>query len=192
MTPTQLNVFIVDAETTGVDIRKDEPVQIAVGKIEGVDKLKIDVIYSQPHCPISPGAEQVHGFTRDKLREKEALRPDLAAQAFNGIIWYGQPALIVGYNILNYDWPLIQNWLKTNTRSPFHAPPCVGVLDIMFYAQAFLGTRKWPKLSDACSRLGVEMGGVPLHDARGDVYLTWKVWKALGKEKGCSFIYSQE
>ena len=92
-----------DLETTGTDIGEDRIVQIAVIRVEpdGAEQSFVSLV--NPGRSIPAAASAVHGIQDDDVREAPsfaALWPRLAV-LFDG-------ADLAGFNILNFDLPLLQ------------------------------------------------------------------------------------
>jgi DNA helicase II / ATP-dependent DNA helicase PcrA len=173
---------VLDLETTGVSTLKDEPVQIAAitfEVIKGVymETQSLDTLII-PGVAISEGAAKVHGISMKKARS-EGLAIPIAVPLILNYFWKAQPCALIGYNLINFDLPMLWNWLAKYNPSRFKFPPVSLVYDVMFMVQSFLGARKWPKLEAAAKALNVPLPKENLHDAFVDVELTWAVFRAL-------------
>jgi DNA helicase-2/ATP-dependent DNA helicase PcrA len=165
-------VVVYDTETTGLDVLKDEPVQISAirlnAKGEIVDTLDV---FALPTVPISKGAYDTHGFdeayirTRGGLSQKEAL--EKFAQFCKG-------ATLVGHNSSRFDLPLLRRRYKAHGLPPLDIK---GEYDTLTLAKLFLPTLKNHKLSTLCERFSLV--NVRAHDALSDITATAGVLGAL-------------
>jgi DNA polymerase III epsilon subunit-like protein len=182
--------IVVDLETTGVKVLEDLPVQLAY-EVYFVNTEKKIWLQNEADCfwinpkpkSIDPQAEMTHGISQTFLdRKGEGL--SLVASKWHSVIWNYHPTYLIGYNIINFDFPIIVNWLYHYSKGKFKFPPLLGILDVMFLAQRHFKMRGWPKLSESARKLNLEFNEEDLHDARDDVRLTWRVfakirgWKA--------------
>ena len=173
------NHIVIDFETTGVDPMVDLPVQVAIGVWDKDGKevlLKSHIL--DPRQPVDPGAEKVHGVTA-KMIAKDGKSLTWFAKSWHEIIWAHQPAVVLGYNLINFDWPILQRVVHGNTKGRFKFPPVERIVDVMFLAQRFFKMRKWPKLIESVNRLNIPHDPDEFHDALADVIYTWKVYKKL-------------
>lgn len=173
-----VNHLVVDIESTGLSTLWDEPVQIAIGKVDTQGEIHTEVFWSRTEREINPKAQEVHGITPEVLKQK-GMPPELAAQRYVDTVRQYDPCIIIGYNFINFDQPMLQSWLFRNIKGYFKFPPCVAIFDAMFLARDYFKQKKWPKLIDAARRLGIPFRPEELHDAKEDVRLTWEVYKKL-------------
>lgn len=186
-----------DLETTGVNICKDQPVQIA-GLVAWVDEAaktwrlvreeSFLVKLESMQVRINPKALEKHGIT-------EEMAMDEGKDTWEAAEWWRalgllRPVKLVGYNCLTFDYPMMVNFTERCSRQPiFKHPSLVGVVDVMhLVSPAFAG--KWPKLEFAAKKYEVEVPeGGRLHEALTDVRLTWGVycklhrWTEIGKAR---------
>ena len=172
---------VFDLETTGLDICKDEPIQLffAEGDIE-TGELKDELLL---HCygeqPISREATAIHGFKIDWLKEN-GIKAVHAANTVINYMWKHQPLAFVGHNCMNFDFPMLQNWLRNYGSGAFRHAPCCEIYDTMHLCCVHFEQRKWMRLAIAAQSLGIEVP-TDLHDARTDGALCWKIFCALKK-----------
>lgn len=180
----QLNYIVLDMETTGVDILLDEPIQIFMGAAEERgEKIKDELfLYCCGERKISQGAQNVHGISWEYLLNN-GIHAEEAATLVTSFVWNHQPAILVGQNIISFDFPILWNWLARYTPGRFKHPPVCGLLDTMHLANMALGGTRWRKLEALAMELGVPLPEGNLHDAREDGRLTWKVFQELEKKR---------
>jgi len=101
-------IISFDTETTGVDITKDRPVQIALVQKSDPDRVLFNT-FCNPLMEVEKGAVEVHGITPDKYEKA----PDYMAAAWSLSLVLEQlsGAVIVSYNGSVFDLPLINNVL---------------------------------------------------------------------------------
>lgn len=174
-----------DLETTGLDLIHDAPVQFAclvhARKKDERSQLTRKTRLINPgdqYLPIPEGATNVHGI-RDEDVIKEGISAADFCDFYHKLIWKYQPATVIGYNIANFDFPLLQNFLLKHHENRFKHPPILGVFDVMHYASYMLGTKKWLKLGECAKHLSVPYNPSLLHDAMEDVIVTQRVYVAL-------------
>ena len=173
------NHLVFDFETTGVNVMKDLPVQVAIGiwNTEG-KKVLLKSHILNPRMDVSPGAAKVHGINKWVI-QKEGKGLRWFAKAWHELVWAHQPCVVLGYNAINFDWPILQRVLHKHGVGKFPFPPVERIVDVMFLAQRFFQMKKWPKLIASVNRLEIPHDPDSFHDAKYDVLLTWKVYKKL-------------
>lgn len=173
-----MNYIVLDIETTGLSITKDSPIQIAWEvRNENYKLLEQSSIYVKTHY-LNPKITKITRITKEIL-EEEGLSSRDAANIYHSLLWKYYPAVLIGYNIVNFDFPMIQNWLTRHVPGRFKHPPSLGLQDVMFMCCVAFKDKKWPKLVDAGQRLKIDFSIESLHDAGADVNLTWKIFEKL-------------
>ena len=177
-----MNYLTVDIETTGLNLISDLPIQFAyLGAKKapsGTWTTESDAFYIKSLRPIPEAASRVNRITDETLL-RSGIPLGRAAEDYNKLVWSYQPVTLIGYNIINFDLPIIQNWLFDWNPKRFKHPPVEVVIDVMHLAGRHFKTKKWLKLSLAAQKLGIEFDEESLHDALVDVKLTWEVFKLL-------------
>jgi|GEM_PF-3660431 len=167
-----------DIETTGLDIYRNEPIQLAymihneADQFIHEDSFCINVGYKLPDI-----ITEITGQTQEKLARDGISRKD-AVTAWRNIIKRYQPAILIGYNIINFDFPMIQNWINTNCDERFKFPPISQIIDVMIII-ADMRKSKWMKLIDAANAFGIVFKAESLHEALTDVRITWELYKKI-------------
>lgn len=97
-------IVFFDLETTGLDVENDRIVQFAAVRLhlDGSKSVMTHVV--NPGIPISREASEVHGYTNDDVKDKPRFS-NLASETFD----FFQGADLAGYNIRNFDIPLLVN-----------------------------------------------------------------------------------
>jgi DNA polymerase III subunit epsilon len=94
---------VFDLETTGVDVKQDRIVQIAVIRIEPDGSRTTLESLVNPQMPIPPGATAVHGITDDDVRDQPTF-----PQILIKIEEFFAGADLAGYNSIRFDQPLLE------------------------------------------------------------------------------------
>lgn len=104
-----------DLETTGIDVTKERIVEISLLKLFPDGSEKITTLLVNPGIAIPAGASKVHGIF-DLMVANEPSFNEIAGS----ILEIFKDSDISGYNILNYDLPLIRQEFK---RCGIEFPP---------------------------------------------------------------------
>ncbi len=171
----------IDIETTGLDIYKDVPIQMAFNVHNKNDQLVWEhSFYILTAQKLRPIITKITGLTDDTLLSKGIPSGNGVAQ-WRGSIWNFQPATLIGYNIINFDFPMIQNWINANSSQKFKFPPICAIIDVMILIAAERKS-KWLKLAKAAEVYDIDFVAEDLHDAMADVRITWELYKKIRKE----------
>lgn len=161
-------IVVYDTETTGLDLTKDEMVQLAAirmntdGEVTGVFERMII-----PTIPIGEGAYATHGFDMDYILAHGGVSAKEALQEFSAFI---KGAVLVGHNSFRFDAPLIARQLKDNGLPPLEI---AGEYDTLTIAKQFHAGLPNFKLSTLCEKYGIINEAA--HNAYGDIVATGKV-----------------
>ncbi len=161
------NLVIYDTETTGLDLTRDEIVQLSAIKInedgEVVDTFDVMV---EPSVPISEAAYKTHGFDLSYIRAHHGVT---AKEALLGFAEFVKGAVLVGHNNFGYDKPLLARQYKENGLA---LPEIKGEFDTLPIAKLFYPELENYKLSTLCSRFSIV--NECAHNALGDITATGK------------------
>lgn len=174
------DLIFFDLEATGLNITKDQIVQIALIKLPAgggaAEELEMKI---RPDVPISPEASEVHGLYAEDLRDSPRF-PEVAQQIYD-FIGGGD---LAGYNSNRYDVPLLQEefhragiYLDTRTRRLIDA-------QVIFY-------RMEPRTLAAALKFYAGKTMENAHDALADVRATVDVFKGQ-LEKYAGTTYEEE
>lgn len=163
-------VFVFDTETTGVDPKEARIVELGAAHFEGRVFQGPRRVLIDPGVPIPPECAEIHGITDDKVRGK----PDFAAVApsfvahLDGGGGDGEAPILVGYNAIAYDVPLINAEL---VRHGFEeAIDANNVLDPIIFVRWSLRHLRKRDLQSLCAHFGLELGRA--HSAAADAKAT--------------------
>ncbi len=144
----------LDLETTGTDPSRAKIVQFAsVAQCPGFlpPEGTVASFLLDPGCAIPASASAVHGITDEMVRGKLTFDQNLP-QLMQLLHMATQPgAIVTGYNIRRYDWPLLQHALaERGIIVP--TPTFVDVCDLIGWYYRHLPSRK---LTAVAEHLGV-------------------------------------
>ena len=143
------NVVIYDTETTGLDLSKDQAVQISAIKIDrNGDILDTLDLMIEPTVEISQAAYETHGFDLEYIQSHGGLTAKEALERFSAFV---SGCVLVGHNNLAYDKPLVQRQLKENGLPPLHT---LAEYDTLLIAKQFYPRLQNFKLAYRQSRRG--------------------------------------
>ena len=170
------NIVVYDTETTGLDLSKDQVIQIAAVRFNSQGKViatfnRIVV----PTVEISPGARSTIPFDVDKEIREKGIPAEIAYKEFTAFV---KGAVLVGHNSCNYDAQLIGRQLKDLGLPPIDIE-CE--FDTLSIAKQFYPKLSNYKLSTLCSHLGVI--NQDAHNALGDVLATGEVLFRMLQER---------
>ncbi len=170
------NLVVYDTETTGLDIEKDQPVQISAIRLgkegEIVDTLDI---FIEPTVPIEQGAMDTHGFTLDYIRAHGGVSLAEGLIKFSDFV---KDSVLIGHNNFGYDAPLINRLLK---ECDLPALQIVAQYDTLPIAKQFYPTLINYKLETLCAAF--EINNEDAHNALGDITATGKCLCRMIEEK---------
>ena len=162
------NIVIYDTETTGLDLAKDQIIQISAIKINRNGSI-IDT-YDQmviPTIEISKGAQATHHQTTESIKANGGVEAKSALLGFSEFV---RGSVLVGHNSLRFDSPLVKRQLRECGLSPLNVQ---AEYDTMIIAKQFLPKLKNYKLDTLCSHY--RFSNENAHNALGDITATGKV-----------------
>ena len=159
------NIVVYDTETTGLDLMRDEIVQISAIKIgrDGAIKDVLDIMV-EPTVPIGAEAQKTHGFDLDYIRSHGGVTAKEALARFSAFV---KGSVLVGHNSLRFDSPLIRRQLKENGLPEIEIR---AEYDTMTIAGQFHARFPDFKLKTLCFHYGVV--NECAHNAFGDIKAT--------------------
>ena len=108
-------IAFFDLETTGTSIKLDRIIEICIIKINPNGQREKLLERINPEIPISKEASLVHGIYAEDLKDKPTFR-ELARKISDFFL----DSDLAGYNIRNFDLPLIVNeFERVGLKSPF-------------------------------------------------------------------------
>jgi DNA polymerase III subunit epsilon len=177
----ELPWVVVDLETTGVDPKRAQPVEVACVRFEGGVVTDKFVTLVKPFERIPEAATAIHGITNDMVSEYHSL------PAYAGFIAnVARDALPVAYNE-SYDRRIFHRFLEGSDCPAFAMSHWVCPLTIVRDVERVTEGKGWYKLANTCKRWGIDTA--PAHRAEGDATATGQLlWRMSerGKIKSCS------
>ena len=170
------NIVVYDTETTGLDLAKDQIVQLSAIKL-GRDGKIIDTLdlLIEPTIEITQGAYETHGFSLEYIRQNNGISTIEALQKFTE---FTNGCVLVGHNNFAYDKPLVARQLEENGL------PSLNVLaeyDTLVIAKQFYAFLPNFKLATLCSQFNVV--NACAHNALGDITATGQCLLAMLQDK---------
>ena len=167
-----LSAVVLDLETTGLDVRSDQIVQIgALGLIDGqIDTQDIYAVNVNPQIAIPARSARIHGLTAEKLANSPTF--DMVFEDFLAFMGH-RP--IVGFNI-GFDLAIVQNE-AARLGIDWTPPPAIC---LRLLSRAVYGTAQSAMLSnleELASHFNISQDG--RHSALGDARITAEVFIQL-------------
>ncbi len=158
-------IVVYDTETTGLDINKDQIVQLSAIKLNNHGEILDTLdIFIEPTVPIDEEAEKTHGFSLEYIQTHGGLTAEDGLREFSKFV---KNCVLVGHNNLGYDQPLLARQFKENGLPPLEI---VAEYDTLRIAKRFYPQLKDFKLSTLCERFSVVNRCA--HNALGDITAT--------------------
>ncbi len=159
------NIVVYDTETTGLDLQKAQPIQIAAIKMDKrgniIDTLNL---FMQPTVSIEQAAIDTHGFTLEYIRKQGGISLREGMERFSA---FAKGTVLVGHNNYGYDKPLIERLLRELALPKLEI---VAEYDTLPIAKLFYPMLDNFKLETLCKRFSVI--NKRAHDAFGDIVAT--------------------
>lgn len=164
----ECDYIVFDLETTGLSIEKCEILEISALKVK--DKQIIDSFseLSKPEGQLDPVAQRINNITTDDLYDADTI--DKVLTRFMDFIG---PQKLIGYNISNYDLPILRRYLNKydmNFENPYE--------DVYPLALSRIDNLPNYKLSTVASYLCVTPDGA-LHRGIPDCKITKDCYESL-------------
>jgi DNA polymerase III epsilon subunit-like protein len=111
-----MQYIVYDFETTGLDYRKDQPIEIGVIKINDAGEREEYDIFIKPPAPLSEDIKRITNITDEMLAEK-GIELEPAMKALFYLLGmtkdsYNQDTLIIGHNIIGFDNLFLSRYAK--------------------------------------------------------------------------------
>lgn len=166
-----MNLIVIDLETTGVDIHKDEVLQVSI--IDGQKNVLLNEYCKPDTITDWPEAEVIHGITKEMVQDK----PSFHAYVEKVQEWLSSADIILSYNGIEFDLPLLQRYgISYDRKKCFDLYTEV----LSYYHRPF-------KLVDLVRFYGLKVDNA--HNSLGDNYMLLDCYYKFKKEKNSSFWY---
>lgn len=170
-------IFVFDTESTGVDPTEARIVELGAAHFEGREFKGPRRALINPGVPIPPDSSEIHGITDDRVMDK----PDFAAVAprflerLQDDRGEGVAPILVGYNAVAYDVPLINTELARHGM--VDAIDANNVLDPIIFVRWSLRHLRRRGLADICAHFGLKLDRA--HSAAADAKATGELLFAM-------------
>ena len=125
---TEFTVF--DIETSGLDPLKDEILEIAGLKMKGPLEIDRFEMLIRPTRSIPPEVEKIHGLNEFFL----LVNGKDGREVISEFLKFTKNSIIVGHNIISFDWLFIQN----NSKKYSFGLPQNNLIDTLLLARKIL------------------------------------------------------
>lgn len=166
-----MNLIDIDIETTGLDINKDEVLQITI--IDGQKNVLLNEYCKPDNITDWPEAERIHGITKEMVKDK----PSFHAYVERVQEWLSSADVILSYNGVEFDLPLLQRYgIRYDSKKCFD-----------LYTEVLSYYRRPFKLVELVRFYGLEENNA--HNSLGDTCMLLDCYYRYKKEKNSSFWY---
>lgn len=152
--------YVLDCETTGIDILKDEAIQ--VGVVDVKDNEIIMNWHLLPSVPISKGAQRIHGKDEQWLKDNNAVAFE---EVYEELAASLKGRIIAGYNVA-FDACILDNMCTRRGLPPIEVGMWVDLMPCFALIKGRWSTTRagfvWPKLAE------FNINKLLLHDAVSD------------------------
>jgi len=184
---------VVDLETTGVDVVKDDIVQVAAVMVQlnddGTAKAKTLMLsYCKPTVPIHADAAEVHGITEETVQYAPSSKWALQTLSMLlGQLGQTNTVVLVGHNSERFDIPMMHNRLPS---ALFHKYPHIDTYNmaLRMFSDAynrFENPREYkPHKLERMFEWYYGGESVNAHDAAADCHMVAHILAKMLHEKG--------
>ena len=168
-TPNMADMVIYDLETTGVNTKIANIVEIAAKRLNviGNEIESFQRLVRPPGGYIPPAVTRVHGISTEDVKDEPSI--EIVLPEFCSFI---QDRILIGHNVARYDNPILerdlQTYLKRNLPNPYY--------DTLVTARKLL-PRQRRGIDALAEKFGIEHGR--LHRAMEDVETNRLIFKEL-------------
>lgn len=161
---------VFDLETTGVDVIKDDIIEISAVKVLGGKVADTFSTLVNPGRPIPYYATQVNGITDEMVEDAPDIREALA-----DFLTFAGDAVLVGHNIQSFDL----NFVSNAAEGLFGKTVENDYIDTLYMARSCLPELSHHKLVDVASYFHISAEGA--HRALCDCIMNQKCYEEMGK-----------
>jgi DNA polymerase-3 subunit epsilon len=163
-------LIVVDTETTGTQPGRDRTVQVGLVRFEGGVAVASSCALINPCMPIPATATAIHGITDEMVGGAITLAEYFALPRTIDLLRDAQPAAYNAQFDRYFVPPFGEDW----------SYPWADSLSLVRKVDRFVKGKGRHKLSAACARHGVELGGA--HDAGADARAAGELLYVLGRK----------
>lgn len=161
---------VFDLETTGVNVIKDDIIEISAVKVLGGKVADTFSTLVNPGRPIPYYATQVNGITDEMVEDAPDIREALA-----DFLTFAGDAVLVGHNIQSFDL----NFVSNAAEGLFGKTVENDYIDTLYMARSCLPELSHHKLVDVASYFHISAEGA--HRALCDCIMNQKCYEEMGK-----------
>lgn len=185
---------VFDTESTGVDVLNDRVVQLVIGVYNAAgDVVEFHEWVINPGVEVPQGASDVHGFTNEYLQEHGRDPKEALSEALEVFRKYHR-SLHVAYNA-KFDVSILDSEFKRHGVSSRWGQAMVSKVPLYDPYVVDRAQDKYRKgkrrLMDVADHFGIGYTEDDLHNARADVDLTYKVFRACLEKYGVYSTWDQ-
>ncbi len=158
----------LDIEATGLRIKEDRILEIALVKWEYNGKKQYFESLFNPGVEPTQHSINIHGITKAEFQNAPEFR-----QLKKKIVDFIGDSILIGFNILSLDLSLLNKELRLQGEAPL----CNYIIDVQGVASKILGTPKERSLYTVSKELDIYTSN--LHRALPDAETTLKIWIKL-------------
>lgn len=171
------NYVIFDLETTGLNSKAAEIIEIAALKIKDENVIDEFSTLIKPRNPIPAATSEFNGITNDMVSDAPKISDVLPL--FSNFI---KDSILAGYNIASFDLPILRRIYHDELNIELHNY----YVDILQIARKQLPDLPTHGLSTIASFLGVSPEGA--HRALRDCYITLACYKKILELGACDLM----
>ncbi len=160
----------LDTETTGLDVKNDRIFEIGLVTFENGQRIETWGELIDPTVELDEKVVETTGVTTADVAGKP-----LFAEVVGGIESRIRDRVVVGYNILGFDMPILGSEFDRLSRP---VPPCQ-VIDALIFARQLVKAGRH-RLGDMAAKFGVEMDTA--HRATADADATVRLMLAMADQ----------
>lgn len=168
-TPNMADMVIYDLETTGINPKRADIVEIAAKRLNviGNEIESFERLVKPPGGHIPLAVTRIHGISTEDVKDAPSI--EIVLPEFCSFI---QDRILIGHNVARYDNPILerdlQTYLKRNLPNPYY--------DTLVTARKLL-PRQRRGIDALAEKFGIEHGR--LHRAMEDVETNRQIFKEL-------------
>lgn len=168
-TPNMADMVIYDLETTGINPKNANIVEIAAKRLNviGNEIESFERLVKPPGGYIPPSVTRVHGISTEDVKDAPSI--EIVLPEFCSFI---QDRILIGHNVTKYDNPILERDLKTYLKRGLLNPH----YDTLVTARK-LFPRQRRGIEALAEKFGIEHG--QLHRAMEDVEANQQIFKEL-------------
>jgi len=187
--------FTTDLETSGLDVKKDEPVEIGFALVNPEGPYHITSMIVRSAVEVHPKALECHCIVSELV--ENGVRPAVVARMIAEILSDPEIEGVVGFNAFKFDIPMLKNFLERHgqdgsvfDRLPVEDPAMWYLAEDVFhcprpktkYEYGEMATKWVPKgqkynLAHVCEQNEVVLENA--HRAAGDLEATIMLWRQM-------------